>query len=176
VRLRFVGADRWLQPDPAAIGPRVISDLIGRDPSQWTKAVSTLERVTYRNVWPHIDVTFQPAHDRVKYSILVRPGGRLADVRFAYDGSTSVRIAADGGLVVTTGYERLRDPAPIATQQVGGVERPAAVRLVIRGDATVGFAAGPDYDRSAPLLIDSPVPFISPSAAVRTTTAKPTLP
>jgi hypothetical protein len=49
--------------------------------------VRSYSTITYRNVWPHIDVRFNIGEDGFKYDVIVHPGGEVSTVRFQVDGA-----------------------------------------------------------------------------------------
>ena len=152
-RLEFLGA----APAPALIpqdpAPGVANFLRGVDPERWTTGLPTSRAVLYRGVYKNIDLKVYGRSGAVEYDWIVKPGGRLEDIRFRIEGAGRTAIDADGNLVVSALHGDWTQRRPDAFQ-VGGGKRPE-VRVDFRslGDGAFGFSAAP-YDASLPLMID----------------------
>lgn len=176
VALDFVGAraDAW--PASLAESETVVSYFTGR-PEQWRAGLRASSRIVYRELWPGIDLVFSGTVNRLKYEFVVRPGADPADIRLAYRGADRVELRADGRLRVVTPVGAFEDDAPVAWQEVDGVDVGVPVRYALEigagngsalggaapavaGDRwpehRYGFALG-DYDRSRTLVVDPAV-------------------
>lgn len=60
------------------------------------------KKVTYRNIYPSIDWVVYAKDGRVKYDFVVRPGGRVSDIRMKYSGATQLKLVKSGALVAVT--------------------------------------------------------------------------
>ena len=122
--------------------------------------ISTFSNVTYRNLWPGIDLTYSGTVNRLKYQFVVHPGADLTQIRLAYRGAAVVLNDA-GQLEVSTPLGSFRDDKPYVFQQRDGraTPVPAAYQLE-RSDTSehiaYSFELG-DYDPSLPLIIDPSV-------------------
>src|SRR5690606_26980260 len=58
--------------------------------------VPVFDRVTYKELYPNIDVVFSTANGQTKYDIVLHPGARLSDVRFRYNGASSLEMDEKG--------------------------------------------------------------------------------
>ncbi len=107
--------------------------------------------ILYRDVYPNIDLRFTSNEAGVKYDFIVRPGGRVSDIRFRYDGASAVELK-DGGLLITNSLGELQEQAPYTYQTLdnAAVEIPTSFRI---DGGTVSFdVAAHDADRT--LVID----------------------
>lgn len=117
--------------------------------------------VTYRNVWPHIDMVFRSTGDAVKCEFIVHPGGDPERIRFRYNGGEDATLASDGGLVVGCSVGQLTESAPVSWTQyekegsgLQSVERTGVEsRFVVDEQGVVSVAVG-DYDTDETLVID----------------------
>ena len=159
VKLDFVGADGTVIPEGGAKTPAVISYFKGPAGTNQT-GLATFREVTYRNLWPGIDLTYSGTVNRLKYQFVVHPGADATKIRLAYRGA-EVELNAAGQLEVSSPLGDFRDDRPYVFQQRGGrqVAIPAAY-LLERSDTSehiaYSFALG-DYDPSLPLVIDPSV-------------------
>ena len=146
-------------PEGGAKTPAVISYFKGPAGTNQT-GLATFREVTYRNLWPGIDLTYSGTVNRLKYQFVVHPGADVTKIRLAYRGA-DVELNAAGQLEVSSPLGDFRDDKPYVFQQRGGrqVAIPAAYALE-RADTSeqiaYSFALG-DYDPSLPLVIDPSV-------------------
>ena len=121
---------------------------LGSDPARWVTDVRSFEEVTYRNLYPSIDLTFRVVATGLKYDLEVRPGGDPLSVHFAYDGADVVRVDT-AGVVLRSGLGDFREDPPIAWQE----GRSVPCRFRPRGINGYGFDCA-SWDRTRSLLID----------------------
>jgi hypothetical protein len=152
VRLELLGSRRPEAPLAAARLSGTVNYLVG-DRSRWRTGIPTFAAVLYRGVYPGIDIAYHGRGRRMEYDFLVDPSGDPARIRLAFTGLGRPHLAADGSLVLGRGKVTLRQPPPIAWQDVGAARREVAVRYRIARDGTVGFVLG-RYDQRLPLVID----------------------
>jgi len=127
-----------------------VNRFTGDDSTAWRTAIPTYGAVTYRGVYPGIDLTYYGTGRLVEHDFVVAPGADPVGIRFAVTGgATPARIDRTGTLVA--GDVSLRPP--VLYQDVDGARRPVEGRYATRGDGRFGFEVGP-YDRSHPLVID----------------------
>ena len=65
-----------------------------------TTTLGTYERLTYRNVWPGIDVAFRGDGGHLKYEFHVAPGADPSQIALRYRGADSLRRTSAGELAV----------------------------------------------------------------------------
>jgi hypothetical protein len=155
LELRFLGAspDARLEARHRTAG--TVNHLAG-DSGAWQSGLPTYEELTYRELWPGIDLTFRGERGTLKYEFHVRPGGDPSDIRLDYAGADGLAVDPDGSLAVDTTLGELEDARPVSHQDVSG-ERVAVdsrYTLLDGGARGYAFALGSDYDPSRPLVID----------------------
>ena len=88
--LEFLGAS----PEPEIITDEQSSDYtnfyLAHIPQGLTH-VRSVGRLTYRNIYPNIDFVIRGSGDAIKYDFVVRPGGRVSDIRLKYSGAHTCR-------------------------------------------------------------------------------------
>lgn len=107
--------------------------------------VRSFATITYRNVWPNIDVRFNSGEDGFKYDVVVRPGGELNDARFSVEGAT-INESLKGRLVFTWDDGTLDESIPESWVDQGRRKSHVQARYVVHTDGTFGFAVeeGPE--------------------------------
>jgi hypothetical protein len=152
LRLRLLGGGR--PSDAVGREPRrgTANYLVG-DASRWRRGVATYGRVSYRDVYRGIDLSYHAQRGPLEYDFDVAPGADPSRIGIELRGARALRIDERGRLVVKLAHRTLVQDAPRVYQLRDGTRRAVAGRYELRGPRGVGFAIGP-YDRSAPLVID----------------------
>lgn len=91
---------------------------LAHTPEQGVQKVYSYTKLTYKNIWPKVDIVFYAKKEgELKYDIVVHPGGKLSDVKFAYNGA-SVPKLVDGKLRLNTALGSVKEHIPLSyTQQ-----------------------------------------------------------
>ena len=114
--------------NPAALlsGDRLESGTVnyfhGNDPAAWHTGIPRYEGVSYRGLWPGIDLHVREQGGTLKYQFHLHPGAKVSDIRLAYSGSTHLSIDDGGGLAVGTAHGYA---ARLASRFVSRDRRPA---------------------------------------------------
>jgi hypothetical protein len=160
VRMEMVGAN----PDPRMEGfgelPGRSNYFSGGDPARWQTDVPHYAGVRYGQVYPGVDLVFYGRERQLEYDFVVAPGADPGMIQLDFKGGESLRIEADGGLVIQTAHGELRQHKPFAYQEAGGVRREVPSGFVLVGKDTVGFQLGA-YDPLKPLIIDPVLSYSS---------------
>jgi Ca2+-binding RTX toxin-like protein len=151
LRLEFVDA-RTADPVGKGVTPAVVSYFRG-PPSEWVTGLPTYSRMTYRDLWPGIDLVYSGSGGRLKYSLVVAPGADPSDIRLAWHGATGLTVNAEGQVQVATPAGRLVEDAPSSYQVVAGRRAEVPSAFALRGGEGYGFELG-GYDPSRTLVID----------------------
>jgi hypothetical protein len=160
LRLRFVGAD----PAVRAIGEDrsggVSNYFLGDDPARWRTGVPHFGRVTYRDLYPGVNLTFYGNREgQLEYDFEVAPGGDPSRIRLAFDGMQGLSLDASGDLTLRTREGTITEPRPLLYQVAARARGPVQGSFVVHG-STVGFSVGA-RDLSRPLIIDPKVVYSS---------------
>ena len=103
-------------PHPAAIPDKAIvtynNYFIGNDPSKWASGCKIYQAVTYKNIYPNVDVRYYTNNTgQLKYDIIVNPGGEVSKIALYYDGMDALKLK-DGALVVKNSINDVTEMAP----------------------------------------------------------------
>jgi uncharacterized protein YjdB len=77
------------------------------------------KKITYKEVYPHIDWVLYTRGGRLKHEFVVRKGGRVSDIQLKYGGATGLKINADGSLGAKTPMGIVTEEAPVTSQADG---------------------------------------------------------
>jgi hypothetical protein len=106
-----------------------------------TKAES-FRKVTYHDVYPGVDWVVYLAksttgNETMKYDFVVRPGGRVSDIKLSYSGATSLSLDGQGALVATTPMGTIKEDAPysyVMADRNSNEKVKVASRFVLNGN------------------------------------------
>src|SRR5207249_4817917 len=129
-----------------------VSYFVGNDPSRWRSSLDTFERVSLGEVWPGIRLELRARGKNVEKLFRVEPSGDPSRIRIRVSGGRSLRINAEGALVMETNLGDVTFTPPLAFQEWQGVRHPVQVAYRLRGKE-YGFRLG-DHDPALPVLID----------------------
>jgi len=151
--MSFIGASR----NPQVLGeeelPGKVNYLVGRNARTWRTNIATYARVTYRDLYPGIDLTYYGREGQLEYDLVVRPGADLRRILVGFSGAEKLEVDARGDLLLRTGPDLIRQRKPFAYQEVNGVRREIPVSYVLKGAHRVAFKVAA-HDSGRPLIID----------------------
>src|SRR5262249_46847167 len=115
------------------------------------------------DVYPGVSLDY---HDdgshRLEFDFLVAPGASFEPIRLAYEGADSLRLDAQGNLLLHTAAGDLVEHAPSLFQTGDdGLRHPVAGRFRLLGGNQVGFEVD-RYDPTRLLVID-PIIYYTPA-------------
>jgi hypothetical protein len=149
VRMRLVGS----HPQPTIEGLESRREGIRYITARREFDVPSYRRVRYADVYPGIDLIYYGAGERLEYDFVVAPGADASVIALEFDAADSVRLDAEGRLVITAGGRELRQRPPHVYQDVNGARRTVPARYRLHDDGRVRFEVDA-YDRRHALVID----------------------
>jgi hypothetical protein len=99
----------------------------------------TYATLTYRELWPGIDMVFRGSGGVLKYEFHVRAGADPDRIRLAYRGADGLSIGSGGNLLIGTPVGTLRDSRPRSYQVIAGKRVPVGSRYSLHGATWYGF-------------------------------------
>ncbi len=130
--------------------------IIGKDPSKWKGNCLIYQAITYKNIYPGIDIRYYTNEGKLKYDIIVHPGADLSRLAMKYDGVEELQVKNEQ-LVIKTSVGETRELAPYAYQVVDGLKKEVGCRFKAAGKI-VRFATD-SYSKSSELIIDPTLVF-----------------
>jgi len=156
--MHLVGGNRQSQIIAGNELPGRSNYFLGNDPSQWHTNVEQYERISYRDIYPGIDMAFYGVQKQLEFDFIVAPGSIPADIRLAVAGAHRMATDNSGNLILDSSAGNVLLHKPVAYQQKGGARHPVDARFVLQAHNQVSFAIG-NYDRSRELVIDPSVSY-----------------
>ena len=135
LRLAFVDANHAPQLEGDDGQPGVVSYFMGNDQSRWRTGLPTYGQVTYRDLWPGVDLTYRGRNGALKSTFTVAPGADPAQVRLTYPEADGLSVSEVGELVIRIGETEIHESPPVAWQKIGNRHPRVAVRYQVTDDA-----------------------------------------
>ncbi|MGA8762510.1 MAG: SBBP repeat-containing protein, partial [Candidatus Sulfotelmatobacter sp.] len=135
-----------------------INYLLGNDPAKWRSNIPLFGRVSYRNLYPGVDLVFHGASKQLEFDYLVQAGADAKSIALGFEGADKVALNANGDLVLQTAAGPVKMHRPVAYQESNGARQPVEARFTVKSAHEVAFALGP-YDHSRELVIDPTVTY-----------------
>ncbi len=108
-------------------------------------------RITYKNIYPHIDWTFYfNAQGKLEHDFIVQPGGDVSVIRLRYGGASSIAVNDDGSLTALTPMGQITESAPLSYSLAQGKKSLVSSGYILNQNE-LSFQTG-DYKGS--LVID----------------------
>lgn len=76
--------------------------------------VHTYTRLTYKDIYPHIDWELYVKDNEVKYDFIVHPGGDAGQIKLRYKGADDAQLQADGSVTFTTQLGQVNEMPPVS--------------------------------------------------------------
>jgi len=96
-------------------------------------------KIIYKDIYPSIDWVLYVKDNKVEYDFVVRPGGKVSDIKLVYDGATKLNITPGGSLTEETPMGIIEEKTPVAFETHS--HKAVASRFVIKGNM-VSFETG----------------------------------
>lgn len=124
---------------------------IGNDESKWATGCQLSQAVTYKNIYPNIDVRYYSDGDHLKYDIIVHPGGNVSNIALQYAGVEKVQVK-NKELVINTSVGDVKELYPYSYQVLETGRQTVDCKYVVK-DNVVRFKVD-DYDPKTTIVID----------------------
>jgi gliding motility-associated-like protein len=162
--VEFVNANPSPEIIPDKELPSVNNYFIGNDSSKWARNCRIFKGITYKNVYPGIDVRYYTdAGERLKYDLIVHPGADLKNIALKYKGADHLNIK-NKELLINTSVGQNKELYPYTYQVVNNQRKKLDCKYIIEKDV-VKFKVK-NYSRDAVLIIDPTEIFFTYSGSV----------
>jgi len=132
---------------------------LGSDPSKWAPHCRIFQAMTYRNIYPNIDLRYYAENGMLKYNLIVHPGGNPDNISLRYDGADRL-IAKNKTLQIKTSVGILTEKIPLSYQFSSEGRTDVECRYQLVGKNTIKFRLN-SYSPDQTLVIDPTEVFCS---------------
>lgn len=156
-KVKFLGTTSFAaQMQADKIQPYTNNYFLGNDESKWASDCQLSQAITYKNVYPNIDVRFYSDAAKLKYDIIVHPGGNINAIAMQYAGADKIQVQ-NKELLINTSVGDVKELYPYSYQVADGQKRTVDCRYVVK-DNIVRFKVS-DYDPKTTIIIDPTLIF-----------------
>ena len=113
-KMNFHGTEGSASITAADHSSHTYNYFLGNDPSRWQSGIAPAASITYKNVWPGIDLVFHGKNGNLKYDLVIAPGADPSLIAFTFEGTDGIEISPEGELIVKTSVGDVKELAPIA--------------------------------------------------------------
>lgn len=150
--MKLVGQKK---PDSALTGsderPSKSSYFIGSDPKKWFTGIPNFGRVSQRDIYEGIDVTYHGSQGELEYEFNIAPHAQPETITIAILGADHFHLNNQGDVLFSVANAEMHLQRPSAYQDVNGVAQPVASQYIVRKNS-LSFKVG-KYDSSRQLVI-----------------------
>jgi len=161
LRMRLIDANKNAQVAGMDQLPGTTNYFRGQDPRNWRTNVVNYRKVSYRDVYPGIDLVYYGNQRQLEYDFVAAPGSDPAAIKVSFAGAPKVHLDGQtGDLVLSTAKGDVRFHKPVAYQIEAAQSSTADDQkhfvessFVLDAKSRVSFQLG-SYDHSRALVID----------------------
>ena len=122
---------------------------LAHTPQEGIQKVHSYTKLTYKNIWPNIDIVFYASdNSKLKYDIMLHPGADIKNVQLIYSGAENIQLL-ESKLKIFTAAGTMEESIPRSYQP--GTNENVNISFV-KNNTTVSFAG--NYDHTKTLVID----------------------
>lgn len=156
-QVRFLNANPNPQIVPDKALPTYNNYFLGNDSTQWATNVKIYQGITFKNVYPNIDIRYYTASGKLKYDVIVHPGGDINNVALYFDGVDGLKIK-EGKLSIKTSVMEVQEESPYTYQLLRNTRNEIPCNFEVRGNI-VRFKLSGTYNKDAMLVVDPTIVF-----------------
>lgn len=154
-KVNFLGASPEVKQIPEKPMTSYNNYFIGNDPAKWAGSCKIFQAITYKNVYPNIDVRYYSDAGKLKYDFIVYPGANVSSIAMQYDGpEISIK---DKELIIKTTVGEIKELYPYSYQTDQGIRQEVDCKYVLKNNVLT-FAVK-RYDPAQVLIIDPTIIF-----------------
>ncbi|MFY8004027.1 MAG: hypothetical protein ACOVNR_04260, partial [Chitinophagaceae bacterium] len=149
------------QPSPEAMPDKPLNSynnyFIGNNPQKWASECKIFTAVTFKNLYPNIDIRYYTNNGQLKYDLIIHPGADPSNIAILYDGANSVAVKKEE-LVLATAVGDIKEAKPYTFQPSSSGRKEIPVSYKVRGNL-LKFQINDTYNPQLPLIIDPQLVF-----------------
>ena len=110
--------------------------------------VHTYKTITYKDIYPYIDLILHSREEGMKYEFVVLPGGKVSDIQMEWNGLEGIKKLKNSGFEYSLALGKIDESKPVSFQDGSYVKSE-----FVKNDNQISFRIG-KYDKSKTLVID----------------------
>ena len=150
--LKFLNAN----PSPLAVPDKALTYFnnyfIGNDASKWASNCKVFTAITYKNLYPNIDIRYYSDKGKIKYEFIVHPGGNANSIAMYVDGANELKVK-EGNLIIKTSVQEVKELQPYSYQLTKVGKKEISSSFQVKGNI-IHFQLNDPISKSETLVID----------------------
>ncbi len=156
-QVKFLNANPNAQVVPDKAQATYNNYILGNDSSKWASNCKIYQAVTFKNIYPNIDIRYYTANGTLKYDLIVNPGGNINDVNLYFDGVDGLKVK-DQQLVIKTSVIDVQEMTPYTYQLARNTRTEIPCSFEVKGNI-VRFKLNGAYNKDVALIVDPSIVF-----------------
>ena len=150
----------------ANINPQIIPEkpiatynnyFLDNNPSKWASNCKIYTAITYKNIYPNIDVRYYTDNNQLKYDFIIHPGGDASKIALYFDGAENLKVKK-GELVIKTSVSDVKEASPYTYQITKNGRKEIDCNYEVKGNI-VRFKLPKNISTTETLVIDPTLIF-----------------
>ena len=130
---------------------------IGNDSTKWARNCRVFQGVTFKNIYPGIDLRYYTDNGKLKYDLIVHPGANPENIAFQYEGVDGITVT-NNRLLVKTSVGDVKELEPYSYQATENGRESIGVKYRVSKGQVVHFDVK-HYNNTRVLVIDPTLVF-----------------
>ncbi|MFN0276003.1 MAG: PKD domain-containing protein [Chitinophagales bacterium] len=130
---------------------------IGKDQSKWASKVYSFAEITYKEIYPGIDLKIYSRGKNFKYDFIVHPGADIKNIKLRYEGLDNI-YEVNNTLQLSASFAKFSESEPVAYVQTDFYTLPVQCKYILQQNV-LSFYIPQLYDKNYPLVIDPELIF-----------------
>ncbi|HZZ76598.1 MAG TPA: hypothetical protein VFE04_11745, partial [Puia sp.] len=111
---------------------------IGNDSTKWARHCRVFQGVTYKNIYPGIDLRYYTDNGKLKYDLIIHPGAHPENIAMQYEGLNDLTVT-NNRLLLSTSVGDVKEMEPYSYQSGDNGRESITVRYRVSKDKIVRF-------------------------------------
>jgi gliding motility-associated-like protein len=130
---------------------------IGNDSTKWARNCRIFQGVTYKNIYPGIDLRYYTDNGKLKYDLIIHPGADPGNIAMQYEGLDGLTVT-NNRLLLKTSVGEVKELEPYSYQAGNNGREEVPVKYRVSKEHVVRFDVR-HYDNRQVLVIDPTLVF-----------------
>ena len=143
-------------PNPIIITDKPINSynnyFIGNDPQKWAGHCGMFGAITFKDIYPNIDVRYYSESGNLKYDFIIHPGGDANLITLYFKGADDLKLS-EGNLIINTSIREVKELRPYTYQFNDLGKNEVSSSFIVKGNI-VKFKLNEQINLNKTLVID----------------------
>jgi gliding motility-associated-like protein len=164
IKSTFMNANKPSAIETGGSSTAMYNYYLGNDSQKWKTRLQAYNQLTYRDIYPQIDLEILYNAMGIKYNFIVKPGGNPDVIKIAYEGADQITLK-NLGLQIKTSLGQMQEYPPLVYQEINGEKQKIQAGFELNSNE-LSFKISGKYKRKHTLVIDPILIFSTYSGSV----------